>query len=698
MIRAGQASLLSLCLGFSSYTRLVLVSKVEATLRRFITLALAFLFSVVPVLAHAVSVGPKLECPVVMPIIQGFLTNHLSYKKVDPEIERRTIEQFINKLDPSKVYLSKSDVEQMQGWMKGVFGKLGRDCAPISLSHQRLVQRLKESEAFARSALGDSYKFVESTELLIDPKLREWPSSEEEQHKQMMKFIHFQISNYVASDMKLPQARKQLTHRYELNAKRQAELRQDELYSVFLDAFATALDSHSGYLAKDMLEDFEISMRLSLEGIGAALTWEDGYTTVENLIPGGAAERSGEVQPKDKIIAVAQGEKPFEQVIDMPLRDVVRLIRGPKGSTVRLTLLRQGAKETSRHIVVLKRDKINLQDEAAKLVYTTRKEGDRTLKIAVLDLPSFYGDLTRKTRSCYEDLKKLIEQAAREKADGIVLDLSRNGGGLLSEAVRIAGLFIKKGNVVATQDGRQKLDLLADDEPSVEWKGPLVVLTSRLSASASEIVSGALQDYKRAVIVGADHTFGKGTVQAMMNLPGDLGAIKVTTGMFFIPGGSSTQQRGVPADIVVPSLFSTKDVGEKGLDYSLPPKSIAAFTSAEVNEMPPAGEWKPVQPDVIKKLKALSEGRLSNDAEFKKIRTELAEIEAKKGVINLSQSLKKQKEEKAKDAKKPTAGRKRRQSDEDYLKVPQVNEAVNVLVDQIRLMGPSAQVAGTSGS
>ncbi|MBI2606769.1 MAG: carboxy terminal-processing peptidase [Deltaproteobacteria bacterium] len=694
-------------------------------------IVLSLLFSLVSASSYGASPGtPKLgylDCPVIPPIMQGFLSHHVGFRKLDPELETRTIEQFLNRLDPSKTYLLESDVSLIRGNLKGIFKKVGQDCSALQAAHQVLVKRVEETVAYVKQVLGGHFKldkntqleaqsqtrwipdspadfqeFVQDTELLINPKMRTWPSTTKDQRDLTMKLIQFQISNYLATDMKLAQAKKQLEHRYELNVKRQKELSRDDLYGFFLDAFATSLDAHSGFLSRDTLEDFEISMRLSLEGIGAALTWEDGYTTVDNLIPGGAAEKSGEVQPKDKIIAVAQADGTFENVIDMPLRDVVRLIRGKKGTMVRLTILRQSGKETERRVVSLKRDKISLQDEAAKLTYTTVKEGGKNLKIAVIDLPSFYGDMTRQTRSCYDDMKKLVGQAAREKADGMILDLSRNGGGLLSEAVRIGGLFVKRGNIVATQDSQQKSDMLADDNEDIAWNGPLAILTSRLSASASEIVSGALKDYRRALIVGGDHTFGKGTVQAMMNLPRELGAIKVTTGMFFVPSGNSTQYAGVPADIELPSVFSTKDIGEKSLDYSLPPKTIPAFLSSEVNDGSPARHWNPVTSALVEKLRALSSARAEKDPEFKKIRTELAEIEKNKGIIRLADSMKKMKEEKAKEKKKEKKlgkRRGRRESDEEYLKLPQVHEAVQIMADMVGLSrSGTSQAAATAAA
>jgi carboxyl-terminal processing protease len=657
-----------------------------------------------------------LECVIIFPIVQGFLNNHYQYKKLDSELESRTVKQFLNKLDPSKTFFLKSDIEELNQKLSGIFKKLGTQCTPLHEAQERLTQRVAETVAYAKKVLeSKDFKFDDSVEIIVDPKKRDYAKNIDELNKNTYKLIQFQIANYLATDMKLEDAKKQLIHRYELNIKRQKEMSQDELYGMFLDSFASSLDAHSSFMGKETLEDFEISMRLSLEGIGAALSWEDGYTVIESLIPGGAAEKSGELQPKDKIIGVAQGDGPFENVIDMPLRDVVRLIRGKKDTYVRLSILRQDAKGTSHFIVKLKRSKINLQDEAAKLVYKTIKDKDKKYKVAIIDLPSFYGDMSKGTRSCFEDVKKLVEKANQDKADALILDLSKNGGGLLSEAVRIGGLFIREGNIVATQDSAGRIEKLADDDEKIYWNGPFAILTSRLSASASEIVAGAMKDYKRALIIGADHTFGKGTVQAMMNLPRDLGAIKVTTGMFFIPGGNSTQYKGVEADIVLPGVFSTKEIGEASLDYSLPPKSIPSFLSdsagaafkinpKEVGEMDLSNTlknpgkllsfasektktgqqnlWKPVDDKIIKELQKKSKERVEKNPEFKKIKEELAELEANQGILKLSKALKKQKEENVKEKKSKS---KKRKTDEEYLKQPEVQEATEVILDYIRL-------------
>ncbi len=646
--------------------------------------------------ASAANLGPALECRLLPPIMHGFLAHHVTVKKADQALEAKVLDQYLKRLDPSKVYFLQGDVDTLKTEMKGLFDKITNgDCSAILKGQEMLTKRVDENAAQARQILASEFAFDPKTEIIIDPAKRVFPKTKAEADAQLRKFLQFQISNYLASDMKVPQAKKQLSHRYELSVKRNVEMKEDDVYAVFLDAFASALDAHSSYLARDVLEDFEISMRLSLEGIGTSLSWEDGYTIVEAMVPGGAAEKSGELKPKDKIIAVGQGKAgPIETVIDLPLRDVVKLIRGKKNTFVRLTLLRHVGSKTETLKVTLKRETINLKEDAAKLSYVDKtvkgKDGnEKKLKLAVLELPSFYGDMTQGSRSCYEDMKKLVDQAREAKADGMVLDLSKNGGGLLGEAVRIGGLFIRKGNIVATQDAKSTLDILADEDDTLNFTGPLVILTSRLSASASEIVAGALQDYRRALIVGGDKTFGKGTVQAVSNLPRELGAIKVTTGMFFVPGGQSTQHRGVLADVILPSPFSVKDIGEQSLDYSLPPRSISSFLSKEAQPDDTKTRWVPITNVVVDQLKVLSAARVKKEKEFDKILTEVAENEQRNGIIKLSDALKKQKDNKENKGKKTAKTnfnrRGGRGSEEKYLEIPQVKEAVEILADLVTL-------------
>ncbi|RYZ84898.1 MAG: tail-specific protease, partial [Proteobacteria bacterium] len=335
--------------------------------------------------------------------------------------------------------------------------------------------------------------------------------------------------------------------------------------------------------------------------------------------------------------------------------------------------------------------KVNLEDEAASIIYEDREVNGKKHKVGIINFPSFYADSRRGGRSSASDLKKIIKEANEKKVEGLVLDLSNNGGGSLEDAVKIAGLFFKTGNVVkqSSKDAGRSEQTLSDTDGTVDWAGPLVLLTSRISASASEIVAGTLQDYKRAVIVGGDHTFGKGSVQSVLPMPNNLGALKVTVGMFFVPGGNSTQHRGVEADISLPGPYSTDDIGEKSLDYSLPPQKIASFTSNEAYVKEGTGAWSTLKPEWLKSLHDKSVSRVDKNDDFKKIEDELKKAKARGKTIKVSEILKDKTETKSKKEKEKQAryGNKELKNKE-YLKRADINEATNVLLDLMGLEEP----------
>lgn len=627
-----------------------------------------------------------LECRYLTVIEQGFLANHVKYSSRDTDLQNRVIDQYLKRLDPSKIYLTEADVNKIKATMGKVFEKTkNRDCSFLEASQALVLERVKERAEFAKNFLGKDFKFDETTEFIFDPDKKAWPKDSAEANEYLKKYIQFQIGNYLATDMKIDEAKKNVIKNYDRSVKRTQDIKQDDLYAGYLDSFARALDPHSSFFSRDVLEDFEIQMRLSLEGIGATLSSQDGFTVVEQLVPGGAAAKSGQIEPQDKIIAVGQEKGSMENVIDMDLKDVVKKIRGNKGTKVRLTILRKAGEGKQRFDVTLTREKVNLEDEAASITFVDKKVNGVKKKLGIINFPSFYADSRRGGRSSAADMKKLIKKARAQKADGLVLDLSNNGGGSLEDAVKIAGLFFKTGNVVkqsSKNEGRAE-SALRDTDPAVDWSGPLVVLTSRISASASEIVAGTLQDYKRAVVVGGDHTYGKGSVQSVLPIPNNLGAIKVTVGMFFVPGGKSTQHRGVDADLVLPGPFSTDEIGEKYMDYSLPPKTIDEFISAEAQVKEGPDAWQEIKSDWIRVLRERSTDRVGKNEEFKKILDELNKTKSRGKLIRVSEILKDKNEKEKKDKAKKTASKAKK--NEEYLKRPEIVEAENVLLDLIQL-------------
>lgn len=657
-------------------------------------LALALAVLVAPS-AHAQapkSGGLVLGCENVRRIQDKFFDQHIMFKAPTAEIENRTVDQYIKRLDSAKLYLRKDDVEGPKGIkskMKGLFKSLENDnCSSLTFAYDLLIKRVEERAAFAKKTLtAKTFKFDPNTSITLDPDARKYAASAAEQDAYQKKYLQFQLSNQLATGLKQEEAIAQVIRTYERGLKRIKDTTQEQRYSDYLDAFGRALDPHTSYFSKDALEDFEVQMSLSLEGIGASLSSQDGFTIVEQLIDGGSAKASGLVQPQDKIVAVGQikpdgTEEQFENVVEMDLREVVRRIRGPKGTKVRLQLLRQkmdGSKE--RISVTLARDKIKLEEDAAQLSMQTREIDGKQVPLAVLNLPSFYSDGRRGGRSAASDMKKLIAEAREKGAKAMVVDFSTNGGGSLEDAVKIAGLFFKMGNVVKQSSNRDPEGpalTLADRDPAVDWSGPLVILTSRISASASEIVAGTLKDYGRAVVVGGDHTFGKGSVQSVQELPPGLGAVKTTVGYFFTPSGYSTQWRGVNGDIVFPSPFATDEIGEKSLDYSLKPKQITEFVSKEAKGS--AGDsWSEVMKADLAQLKTRADARVAKNPEFIKIAGEIKKAKARGKVIKLAESLKESKERKDENDSKKQWGKEEKLT--EYLKRAEIQEALNVAAD-----------------
>jgi carboxyl-terminal processing protease len=643
------------------------------------------------------SMAESLTCRRLPMLMEGFLANHYAMKNLTGEISAHAVDQMIKGLDPSKTLLYESDVERLKPVLQSMFASIqSGDCLALQQVHDVLVERVRENEAIVKKILGPDYRLDETVELNINVNKRSYVKTTAERLGLLRKVVQFQIENALLAGVDLAEARKQQIHGYELQTMRVVEHNPEKLITNLAEAFARALDPHTSYLSPENLDDLQIQMQLSLEGIGAALSSDNGFTIIEELIPGGGAERSGLLKPKDKIIAVAQeGEKPVG-VIDMDLRNVIKMIRGKKGTQVTLTILRQTEK-TDRFDVTITRDKIDIKEQEARITYETRTVNDRQYHFGVIDLPSFYGD-EKENKSCYEDVKRLLAEARRRYVDGIVLDLSRNGGGLLGEAVRLAGLFLGKGGIVATKDSREQVTILANDSTASRTKvdkrnvitfpaedlralytGPLVVLTSRLSASASEIVAGALKDYHRAVIVGSDHTFGKGSVQEITPLPLDLGGMKITTGLYFLPSGKSTQKMGVEANVRLPIWFILEDIGEKELDYPLPVQAITPFLAVPGNAAP---LWKPLGKPMLADLAARSKARVEKDAKFTEIIKNNKEAAGTKGVIRLA-DLRKKMEKDVGGKNKETPAELKKEARDQY--APFVNESVNVLLDMVTL-------------
>jgi carboxyl-terminal processing protease len=437
------------------------------------------------------------------------------------------------------------------------------------------------------------------------------------------------------------EAKEKLLRRYRSFAKRMHQMTADELLETYLSTLTASLDPHTSYMSPGTLENFEIQMRLQLDGIGASLKGEDGYTTVASLVPNGAADKDGRLKAKDRVIGVGQGlDGEIVDVVDMNLNEVVKLIRGKRGTIVRLKVIPFG--QTEPKVYDITRASIELKDsEARGEVIEEGKKADGTpYRIGVINLPSFYMDMAgarqgqAEYKSTTRDCRRILQDFKGKGVDCVVLDLRNNGGGSLPEAISLTDLFVDTGPVVQVKDADKRVQQYDAVEPGLEWKGPLVVMINKFSASASEIVAGAIQDYKRGLVVGDKATHGKGTVQSLQEikvfrqLPGpSLGAIKITMQQFYRPSGDSTQNEGVGSDVELPSITTHLEVGESDLDYALAFDRVprAAHASSEK-----------VSDELVSMLRSRSEGRVGADEEFRKVGREIERYKSRKNQKTIS--------------------------------------------------------------
>jgi carboxyl-terminal processing protease len=443
------------------------------------------------------------------------------------------------------------------------------------------------------------------------------------------------------------------------------KLHADQVFELYLTALARVYDPHSDYMGPRQLEDFNISMKLSLCGIGAVLQSEDGYCKIREVLPGGPAALSKKIKVGDRIVAVAQEEKEPVDIIEMPLPDAVRLIRGDKGTKVTLTLIPVDADASVRQSVSLVRDEIRVEQQQAKarIVDLPGKDA-KPVRLGVVDLPSFYLGTDNgkgKREGATADVAKLIEKLKRESIQGLLLDLRRNGGGSLDEAISLTGLFIERGPVVQTKDANGTVSVAEDTDPAVLYDGPLVVLTSRISASASEILAAAVQDYGRGLVLGDPSTFGKGTVQSVVQLGPIMqqnrldggvnpGALKLTIRKFYRPDGGSTQRKGVVPDLVLPSGSAVLKVGEAEMVTSLPWDEIPATGHARLNRV---GSKLPA-------LRERSAARIADEQEFAWLREDSDRLRTQLAQAAVSLNEKQRLQEKTEQEKRDEARKKAR--------------------------------------
>ncbi|MBR6463651.1 carboxy terminal-processing peptidase, partial [bacterium] len=514
------------------------------------------------------------------------------------------------------------------------------------------MPNVKSSCDYAVRILSDT-NYVPDTSLTIpvDVKNISFPVTPEERNKYLESTLAYQVAFMESMGESRSNACQKVRKRRERILKYFSEMDYHEQFGLFMNAFCSALDPHTSYFPPDDMEDFNISMSLSLEGIGATLKSDDGYVVISELTPGSPADKCGKLKPGDKIIAVAQGEGgEFVDVVDMELRDVVKQIRGKKGSTVVLRILRKTKKGIKNFDLPLVRDKVKLEDQGPRMeiVEISRTNGlsqAKSVKIAVIDLPSFYLDSESKTllgdfdHSAVSDVRRLLISCNTQRVDGVILDLQRNGGGILDEAVNMAGLFLKRGNIVLTKYTHDNVQILNDKNQNITYFGPLMITTSSLTASAAEIVTGALKAYKRCLVVGQSQSYGKGTVQQIIPLTGRLGALKITKGLYYIADGISPQFDGIKSDVMLPSNLDAVQLGERYLPCALSAPKIDSHLSLEATTG--KGVWTPITTNLIERLKRSSAARTAKNEAFSDIKKfiEKSEDERKRVYIPIKELL-----------------------------------------------------------
>ncbi|MEY2480228.1 MAG: carboxyl-terminal processing protease [Verrucomicrobiota bacterium] len=544
---------------------------------------------------------------------------HYTHQALNDEVSRKFLRTYLELLDFGHLFFTQQDIDALNAKYGNSIDDdvLLGNLKPAYEIYDLYTKRVDERVAKIKEFLKQPADFKTSATMELNRQNAPWPKDMGEADALWRARITNELLQELLSEHPIEPGPQLVARRYDRMSRNVHEEDKDEQVKLFLDALAQTYDPHSEYLSKADLKNFSINMGLSLVGIGAMLRSEDGYAKIESLVPGGPAQTDGRLKVGDRITAVAQGPSEFVDVRDLRLDKVVEMIRGKKGSHVRLLVIPSDAPDPSRRKNVdLVRDEIKLKDQEARADIITKKgENGSTVQLGWLTLPSFYADMDRHQKSTTKDVLALLKRLKKENIAGLVVDLRRNGGGSLEEAIALTGLFLKSGPIVQTKGSNGNIVISSDPDPGIAYAGPLIVLTSRQSASASEIFAAALQDYGRAVIVGDKNTFGKGTVQTILEIgrftsllgsrSQDDGALKLTIQKFYRVAGGSTQLHGVASDIVLPSLTDQPELSEGALKNCLP-----------YDEVPKARYTKWPNSLFIDELKRRSAARVQTDQEF----------------------------------------------------------------------------------
>lgn len=639
-------------------------------------------------------------------------------KKIDKTLSRNAFKLYLKQLDPQKRFLLRSDVKKLSAYSDKIDDELqtGRIELPEA-GAKILAPRVSQVQKIIKGFLSGDIDFSQDETIETDADKLDYCKTDKELKERWRKILKYEVLNQYlilvddfkkeASDAQKT-AREKVMKSYNDLFSRISKEKISEQYDRYFDSIARTFDPHTDYLPPEGKEAFEVSMKGSFEGIGATLREESGYIKIESVMPGSPAFRQGQLQAGDTILKVAQGGDEPVDIFDMRINDAVKLIRGKKGTEVRLTVKKQ---DGTRLVISIVRDIIQMEETFAKSAVLKDETTGRIF--GYIKLPVFYRDMSDQDhggsgRNSTDDVKDEIKKLESSNINGLILDLRHNGGGFLSDAVNIAGLFIDSGPVVQIKSRSGKMSTLSDEDSSVYYKGSLVVLVDKLSASASEILAGALQDYGRAVIIGGEHTHGKGTVQMMVNLDDvipfsnmekfkPLGGLRMTIQKFYRITGESTQYKGVVPDVILPDRLKCMKIGERYLDYALPWDKVKPV---------PYKKWTQ-QPD-IKTLKSKDDERVRSSQDFMNVVKEGERIceQQKKTIHPLDiDAVRKERSESGNEANgfhghaniEKKAGDNTQLTEEDkknlwigeVKKDPYVQEAIAVLRDMITASPPS---------
>jgi carboxyl-terminal processing protease len=644
-------------------------------------------------------------------MLEGQLVNtildryHYKQFELNDSLSSIIFDRYIKSVDYGKNYLLESDIKSFEQYRYALDNHLkDGDVLPFYDMFNVFLFRMRDQIIYTDTLLSKEFDYTIDEEYLINRKDTPWAESRTELNDIWRKRVKNDALNLKLSDKEWEEIQKNLKKRYENYSRILTQYNSEDVFQLAMNSFTASVDPHTNYLSPITSDNFKIDMSLSLEGIGARLQWDDGYTKVVEIIPGGPAFKSKKLHADDRITAVAQGEDgEFVDVVGWRITDVVQLIRGPKDSVVRLLLLKYDKGLDAEPVeLILVRDKVKIEDQSAQSSTLNIKHNEKTFKIGVITIPKFYIDFeaARKREKDYKstsrDVENLLNELIKENVDGIIIDLRNDGGGSLEEAIRVTGLFIKEGPVVQVRSMEGKITVDNDLDPEIVYDGPLAVLVNRFSASASEIFSGAIQDYGRGIIIG-ENTYGKGTVQNMIDLNRltsgkgfKLGQVKLTIAKYYRIDGSSTQRMGVIPDIVFPSYVDAKDFGESSEPNALKWDKIESAEYELFSELFL----------IIPELQKLSEQRRETDPEFEYFHEDIEEYKEsiKDNFVSLNEDVRRKEKEEREEKRFQRENERRKikglklldkgeipPEDERINNDPFLNESAHIIADFISL-------------